>query len=316
MWLFGKKKKYFKKIEIAESLRKEGKLEEAINAYLDAFEDIINVKDYFNLACIYIDLKEYDKAIHIFEDIVNEIKNKNDSVLADVYFGLGLCHDNLCQKELAIENYEAAIKYGYNNPDCYYFLAYLYDEEEKDKDSFETKRAIECLEKAINLAPDYVYSYVCLGNIYARCEDNEKALKCFLKSLELDKDNVTNSNYNVAVTYDVLGKKEEALKYYLEELKAPNPFKAVYYNLGILYKDMKKYDESLQYYLKAIELDKEDFNAWYNLACLYALMNDFDNAFSCLTYIKYNKKKYLESTKTDDELVELRKDKRYEELFK
>ena len=58
MWLFGKKKKYFKKIEIAESLRKEGKLEEAINAYLDAFEDIINVKDYFNLACIYIDLKE------------------------------------------------------------------------------------------------------------------------------------------------------------------------------------------------------------------------------------------------------------------
>ena len=79
---------------------------------------------------------------------------------------------------------------------------------------------------------------------------------------------------------------------------------------------MKKYDESLQYYLKAIELDKEDFNAWYNLACLYALMNDFDNAFSCLTYIKYNKKKYLESTKTDDELVELRKDKRYEELFK
>ena len=45
MWLFGKKKKYFKKIEIAESLRKEGKLEEAINAYLDAFEDIIN--DYY-----------------------------------------------------------------------------------------------------------------------------------------------------------------------------------------------------------------------------------------------------------------------------
>ena len=122
MWLFGKKKKYFKKIEIAENLRKEGKLEEAINAYLDAFEDIINVKDYFNLACIYIDLKEYDKAIHIFEDIVSEMKDKNDAVLADVYFGLGLCHDNLRQKELAIENYEMAITLGYNNPDCYPML--------------------------------------------------------------------------------------------------------------------------------------------------------------------------------------------------
>lgn len=316
MWSFSKKKKYFQKIKLAENLRKEGKYQEAASAYLDAFDDIINVKDYFNLACIYIDLKEYDKSIHIFEDIISEVKAKDEAVLADVYFGLGLCYDNLRQKDKAIENYELALKLGYNNPDCLYFLAYLYDEEEKDIDAFETKMAMEYLERAINIAPDYVYPYVCLGNIYARCEDNEKALTYFLKAKELDKDNVTNSDYNLAVTYDVLGNKKEALKYYLKELESPFPFKATYYNLGILYKDMKEYDKSLQYYLKAIEIDKEDFNAWYNLACLYALMDDFDNAFSCLTYIKYNKNKYLETTKTDDELIELRKDQRYEELFK
>ena len=69
------------------------------------------------------------------------------------------------------------------------------------------------------------------------------------------------------------------------------------------------------YYLKAIEKNKEEYNAWYNLACVYALMDDFDNAFSCFEYIKYNKHSYLETTKEDADLVKLRLDKRYKELF-
>ena len=278
--LFFKKRKYFKIIKEAEDLHAQGKLEESKNKYIEAFEDIIHIRDYINLACIYVDLKEYDKAIQIFLDVIDSNKYKSEE-LADVYFGLAVCYDCQSQKDKAKDYYEEAIKNECKAPECYYFLACIYDELEKDEDSIESKKAIEYYLKSIEIYPDYLFAYVNLGNIYARFNKNDKALEYFLKAKEKDKDHSANCDYN----------------------------------LGILYKDKKQYEESKQYYLKAIEINKGDFNAWYNLACLYALMNDFDNAFSCLTYIKYNKPKYLETSKTDDELEELRKDKRYLELF-
>ena len=312
--LFFKKRKYFKIIKEAEDLHAQGKLEESKNKYIEAFEDIIHIRDYINLACIYVDLKEYDKAIQIFLDIIDSNKYKSEE-LADVYFGLAVCYDCQSQKDKAKDYYEEAIKNGCKAPECYYFLACIYDELEKDEDSIESQKAIEYYLKSIEICPDYLFAYVNLGNIYARFNKNDKALEYFLKAKEKDKDHSANCDYNLGVIYNTIGDLDKSEYYYLEELKTNNPYEATYYNLGILYKDKKQYEESKQYYLKAIEINKEDFNAWYNLACLYALMNDFDNAFSCLTYIKYNKPKYLETSKTDDELEELRKDKRYLELF-
>ena len=313
--LFFKKRKYYKIIKEAEDLHSEGKLEASRDKYLQAFEDIINIRDYINLACIYVDLKEYDKAIQIFLDIISSDKYKNEE-LADVYFGLAVCYDCQNQKDKAKDCYTKAIDYGCMAPECYYFLGCLYDDLELEEESEESKLALKYYHKAIEIYPKYLFAYVNLGNIYARFNKNDKALEYFLKAKELDVDHSANSDYNLGVIYNTIGDTDKAEYYYLEELKTENPYVSTYYNLGILYKDKKDYDKSLQYYLKSIEIDKEDFNAWYNLACLYALMNDYDNAFSCLTYIKYNKPKFLETSKNDDELIELRKDKRYEELFK
>ncbi len=302
-------------VDDANNLRKEGKLQEAVNKYLEAFQEIINVNDYINLACIYVDLKEYDKAIHIFEDILEQSKYKPIKDIGDIYFGLGVCHDCLKQNEKAINDYETAILNGCMVPECYYFLGCIYDDLEKDEDSIETKKAFEYYNKAIEIYPDYLFAYVNLGNINARFEHYDEALKYFHKAKDLDKDNSTNADYNLGVAYNSINDIDKAEYYYLEELKTNDPYPSTYYNLGILYKDKKEYEKSKQYYLKSIEIDKEDYNSWYNLACLYALMNDFDNAFNCLNYIKYKKKKYLETSKTDDELKELRKDERYLKLF-
>ena len=44
--LFFKKRKYFKIIKEAEDLHAQGKLEESKNKYIEAFEDIIHIRDY------------------------------------------------------------------------------------------------------------------------------------------------------------------------------------------------------------------------------------------------------------------------------
>ena len=186
---------------------------------------------------------------------------------------------------------------------------------EKGKEEDETKKAFKYYNKAIELYPSYLFAYVNLGNLYAKFNERDEALKYYLKAKELDEHHDASCDYNLGVCYSNLGEMEKAEYYYLEELKTENPYIGTFYNLGILYKDKKEYDKSINYYLKALEKDKEDFNVWYNLACVYALKGDYDNAFSCLTYITYNKPTWLEGTKTDEEFDTLRKDSRYQQLF-
>jgi len=316
MLAFFKKRKYKEIIKVAEELRSQRKLEEASLKYLEAFNIIININDYINLACVYVDMMEYDKAIHIFEDVVGISQTRFVPEMGDIYFGLGLCHDCLHQNSLAIDNYEKAISEGCKLPEVFYFLGSLYDDMELPEEDPLSKKAIELYNKALEVKEDYLFAFVNLGNIYGRFCHYDESLDYFLKAYALDKDDKTNSCYNLGVAYTALNDLDNAEKFYLKEIECESPYKDTYYNLGILYKDKKEYDKSKIYYLKAIEQDKEDYNAWYNLACLYALMNDFDNAFECLTYIKYNKPKYLKTCEADKELDELRKDQRYLDLLK
>lgn len=313
---FFKKFKYRKIILEAEELKDKGDIEGALKKYYEAFEIIVNVHDYFTVACILVDLQRYDKALKIFQDIYDNCALTNNlQYISDIYFGLGVCYDSLKQEALAIENYEKAIETGTIISDCFYFIASIYDNMKLEENDPLTQKAFKYYEKAKELCPDYLFVYVSLGNLYSRFNHDEEALKYFLKAKELDKDNFANSNYNLGVSYSIFNDFEKAEYYYLEELKCENPYYETYNNLGILYKDEKKYDLAKQYYLKALELNKEDYNTWYNLGCLYALMNDFDNAFECFVYIKYNKNDYLSTMEDDSELVELRKDKRYQELL-
>lgn len=49
--------------------------------------------------------------------------------------------------------------------------------------------AIESLEKAIALYPEYEAAYMNLGVVYKGSENEEEALKCFEKALEISPDN-------------------------------------------------------------------------------------------------------------------------------
>lgn len=314
-----KKKKYKKLIAYANDLYENNKIKEAIDVYEEAFDIIINVNDYIKLACIYIDLKEYDKGIKIFNNILSYYEDDKNNIqgICDVYFGLGVAHDCLRQIDKAVYYYEEAIKNGILACECFYFLACIYDDYNLDKDNEYTIKALTYYKKAIELNNEYLFAYVNLGTLYSRCGDNDNALKCFLKAKSLDKDNDTNIDYNLGVAYSTLNDFDNALHYYMEELKTENPYEATYYNLGVLYKDNKNYEKAKYYYLKAIEKNKEEYNAWYNLACLYALMDDFENALDCFTYIKYKKKNLIEAILEDPELVSFRSSeymKKLEEL--
>lgn len=303
-----KKRKYKKITDVAKELLEQGKIREAIEKFEEAFEIIININDFIRVACLYIDLKEYDKAIQIFKHIINHCEENEIEIngICDVYFGLAVAYDSLRQITLAIENYEQAIKHGILAPECYYFLACLYDDMDLGIEDPKTKKALEYYEKAVELDNEYLFAYVNLGAMYAKFKENDKCLECFLKAKELDKDHDTNIDYNLGIAYASRGDFEKAEYYYLEELKTEDPIISAYYNLGILYKDYKHYDKAKYYYLKTIEIDKDEYNAWFNLACLYSIQNDYENAYQCFTYLKYKMKELKKTIENDEELVGFR----------
>ncbi len=300
-----KKRKYNKIAEEARRLLDEGKTKEGIQKFEEAFEIIINVNDFIRVACLYIDLKEFEQGIRIFKYIIEQCEETGQVIdrICDVYFGLGVAYDYLNQKQLAITNYELAIENDIEAAECYYFLACLYDDMNLDTEKEETKRAFELYKKAVEMDDEYLFAYMNLGVMYSKYGEKEKCLECFLKAKELDKDKDTNVDYNLGIAYSDLKDFEKAEYYYLEELKTENPIISAYYNLGVLYKDNKDYEKAKYYYLKTIEKDKEEYNAWYNLACLYVLQNDYDNALECFTYIKYKKNDLIDAIYKDEELV-------------
>lgn len=303
-----KKKKYKKLVAQAEQLVFEKKYKEAIKIFEQAFDIIINVNDFIKVACIYIDLKEYDKGIQMFKYILEQSEENGYDIpgVCDVYFGLGVAYDCMNQKDLAIENYELAIENEISAQECYYFLACLYDELDLSIDDPKTIRALELYEKAVEMDNEYLFAYVNLGAMYAKFKEYDKCLEAFLRAKELDKDQDTNIDYNLGIAYANLGNFEKAEYYYLEELKTENPHISAYYNLGVLYKDNKQYDKAKYYYLKTIEKDKDEYYAWFNLACLYSIQNDYENALECFIYLKYKMKHLKKAIEEDEELAGFR----------
>ena len=135
----------------------------------------LDAKSHYNVAAIYSENNEYDKAIKEYIKTLEIYPEYVDafSGLADVY----LAQDNL---QLAGEAYEDAL---YINPKyyrAYQGLANLYYHLGNNK------LALENMEKALKLNPDDEIFLENLGTIYLDMGEKEKARELFLKSLQIN----------------------------------------------------------------------------------------------------------------------------------
>lgn len=307
-------KKYEALISEGNSLRENGKMDEAIKKYEEAFQIKIMSFDYIALVFMQIDNRNYLKAIDMLNALIED--HPDLPGLMDCYFALGLAYYGLNNLEEAIKYLEMAISNGCKMEECFYIAANIYDELGLGVDSEETKKALEYYNKALEINPNSLYSMVNIGTIYEHNDIDDKALEYFYKTYQLDKEKKTNAAYNLGVTYTKLKKYDEALKYYLEDANHSKPARPTFYNLGLLYQtEFHEYDNAKKYYLMSLERDKEDYNTWYNLGCLYSIIKDFKNAFDCFKIIKYKKPDFISGMATDNDLVEFRKTDYYKEIL-
>ena len=132
------------------------------------------------------------------------IEKKPKYGLGEAYFNRGFKYFLLEKSELAVSDFNEAVKLGIKDPYLYYFRgASLVALEEYDK-------AIEDYTTAIKMDSSFEMAYIMRGNRYFSKEDYSKALNDYNKAIEL------NRNYDLLYimrgkTYESLGDYKKAL---------------------------------------------------------------------------------------------------------
>ena len=88
-----------------------------------------------------------------------------------------------------------------------------------------------------------------------------------------------------------------------------------YYNLGNVYKDLGRYEEAIVEYQKTIEIDPKHANAHYDLASIYSLKKEKDLAIEFLQKAIVLNEFYVEFSKTDPFLENIRQTPEYQQLI-
>ncbi|MBI4837754.1 MAG: tetratricopeptide repeat protein, partial [Nitrospirae bacterium] len=176
----------------------------------------------------------------------------------------------------------------------------------------ELDKAMQEYKIAAKLKPDYVDSFIHLGEVLAKKGLWQEAENYFAKALELkklkklkthaaigltsmDKDSILNFQIEQAkknignkptdesltalgILYFRAGQYEEALKQFKEAIELNPSSKKAYIGIGNIYTAKNQPDKAISAFKDALKYDHGDYDAHVSLGVLYAQINQFDLA--------------------------------------
>jgi eukaryotic-like serine/threonine-protein kinase len=195
----------------------------------------------------------------------------NDRLPA-AYVTLGNLHRDSDKFELALQEYEHALRLEPHNADAVMGTANTYEKMGRIPD------AEEAFKKAAALRPDYWDGYNSLGNFYDRQGKYPEAIAQLQHAAELTPDNAV-IDINLAAAYLDRGNPQDlpAVEVALKKSIALGPSYPAYANLGFLYLNEKRYAESVATTEKALQLNDKDYLVWANLMAAYQGLNQKSN---------------------------------------
>lgn len=263
-----KENKWFK-MELAEILRNEQKIDESIEVYeqiIDQFQS--NPQLYYQIAMMYLYKGDYKNAIRYYDKIENEVGiNERLSVQKQkLYMQIG-------EKQKAITELEKLIETQPGNVKYYNLLANLYTSEKQ------FDKAEQVYKKAQKISPDDAYVHINLADIYRKQGKSEQAfqeLKKGFKNPDLSFDSkvqILRTYYSVSELYSAQKAQAMALGKVLVETH-PNESRARSVYADFLYRDNKT-NEAREQFKKAIQLDSSRFYNWERYLSTMIESSDF-----------------------------------------
>ncbi len=178
----------------------------------------------------------------------NGVDNEEESFIDDF---IGDEYQRICSQ---ITGYEEEWARCNNNHKMNMVLVpFIYDDERNRSITFED--IISLIDKAISMKPSAAL-YYSKGNMYRYNGDEETAIECYKKSIELDADDY-QALCNLGVMFYNKEMDQFALECFLKSAEI-HPSSIVYRNLSNVYKVLGDAEKSEKYYQMAMTIDEYD----------------------------------------------------------
>ena len=214
-------------------------------------------------------LEEIDAKISLHESLLTDLPEGDGSTAmnANLYLTLGVLHWRRGDYEKATKFLQTALQAAITMEDkwfeaeCLNAIALVYSDLGRVDD------AIEAYQQAILLAPDQIFPWNNLGNLYIKLERNEDALSAFHKAIEHNPADAVSWN-GLGNAYFKIGRVEEASATYQKAIELAPDFVQPWYGLGNAYGRLGRMDEASEAYQKAAQLNGRSTQPWIGLGSI------------------------------------------------
>ncbi|WP_188108625.1 tetratricopeptide repeat protein [Sulfurimonas lithotrophica] len=218
-----------------------------------------SVKDTNFLASIYVNDKEYEKAIKLYEKSVE----KGD-VKAMYYLG-GIYNEALKDYDKALYWFERSYEYNYKDSSA--FVAEILSK----KFNNNQEAVKNYLQKRIDANDSKAYEF--LGAYEYNLKNYKKAIDYYKKAVKAY--NSPQAMYAIgSIYYQHLKDTNKGMKWLKKASKLQHPDGV--YSVGFIYKDKKEYKKAIEWFNKALDLGVK--GSHYAISECYRKMGEFDKA--------------------------------------
>jgi len=259
---------------------------------------------YDDLASIYVEQQKYTDAINILKQGI-----KKNSQFISGYYKLATIYLKQENIDKALSYAEKIIELDSNYTSGYNLLGFLYRQKKQ------YGKAITHLKKALELEPGYLDALLNLGDVYYEQKNYRQALSYYK-----DADNIEPYNENVYFsignTFSESGDYKNAMNFLARAILINPKNLEARNNLGNLYIKQKLFNPAINEFNRILQINSKYATAYYNLACVYSLTNEKNLAFNYLNTAINLDEKLKKIAEKDNDLDNIRRDKRFREIIK
>jgi tetratricopeptide (TPR) repeat protein len=215
-------------------------------------------------------LDDIDAKIALRDAMLNDLPEGDESIAirGNLLFALGVLHWRRGDYEKAFRFLQTTLEIAAYTQDTWFEAVGFNAVALVNTTLGKVDEAIESLKQAAALAPDQVFPWNNLGNLYSRLDRDEEAIATLEKAIELNPLDAISWN-GLGNVYHKLGRSEDAITTYQKAIECGPKCAYPWIGLGEVFASSERIEEAIDAFRKAIEINAHIVHPWIGLGNIF-----------------------------------------------